>query len=303
MIRNLCYVGFTSPAADAWRSFGTEILGAQLADDGGDGAVRLRVDEAPWRVAVHPGGADRLAYLGWDVGDADAVQAAGQRLASEGVVIERHTDTGDRPVGEVLWFLDPFGFRHELASTPAAAAPFEPGRAMGGFVTGDQGLGHVVLIVPDLDAAAAFYAEVMGFALSDRIESSLSLLFLHCPGRAARHHSLALASVPGMVGVHHLMVEVAELDDVGRAHDLVRARGIALAMDLGRHTNDRMTSFYVRTPSGFEIEYGTGGVLIDDDTWQVDTFDAESTWGHRPPDSGMLLPGILEPFTPRGALA
>ena len=41
-------------------------------------------------------------------------------------------------------------------------------------------------------------------------------------------------------------------------------------MTLGRHTNDLMTSFYVRTPSGFEIEYGTGGLVVDDDTWQVD---------------------------------
>ena len=40
-------------------------------------------------------------------------------------------------------------------------------------------------------------------------------------------------------------------------------------MTLGRHTNDLMTSFYVRTPSGFEIEYGTGGLVVDDDTWEV----------------------------------
>jgi hypothetical protein len=68
-------------------------------------------------------------------------------------------------------------------------------------------------------------------------------------------------------------------------------------MSLGRHTNDLMTSFYVRTPSGFEIEYGYGGVLIEDEaSWQVDTYDAISLWGHKPP-SEPLLPGVLHPLT------
>ena len=67
--------------------------------------------------------------------------------------------------------------------------PFTPGRPMSGFVTGEQGLGHVVLIVPDLAAAEAFYTDVLGFRLSDSVEAGLSLRFLHCAGHAARHHT------------------------------------------------------------------------------------------------------------------
>lgn len=302
-IRNLSYAGFTSPLADAWRGFGPDVLGAELADDGADGAVRLRFDAAPWRLAIHPADHDGLAYLGWDVGDPAALDDALERLSAAGLAIEREPTAGDRPADEVAWFVDPFGFRHELAAELPVGAPFVAGRPTKGFVTGEQGLGHVVLIVPDLGAALAFYTEVLGFVLSDAIESFLSLRFLHCPGRAARHHTLALAEVPGMVGVHHLMVEVVDVDDVGRAFDLVRERGIPLAMDLGRHTNDLMTSFYVRTPSGFEIEYGAGGRVIDDDTWEVGAYDAQSIWGHRPPASGMLLPGIIAPFASEGAPA
>jgi hypothetical protein len=66
-------------------------------------------------------------------------------------------------------------------------------------------------------------------------------------------------------------------------------------MSLGRHTNDLMTSFYVRTPSGFEIEYGTGGRVVDDETWEVVPYDAQSIWGHQPPASGPLFPSILRP--------
>jgi hypothetical protein len=53
----------------------------------------------------------------------------------------------------------------------------------------------------------------MGFRLSDFIDVPFPLAFFHCN---PRHHSLAVAHLPGTVGFHHLMLEVAELDDVGR---------------------------------------------------------------------------------------
>src|SRR5205823_13179104 len=114
------------------------------------------------------------------------------------------------------------------------------------FVTGEQGLGHVVLIIPDLRAAERFYVDVLGFRPSDTIDMGFTVRFFHCATHAARHHTLAISAVPGMVGMHHLMLEVNTLDDVGTALDAVNARQIPLAMSLGRHTNDLMTSFYVR---------------------------------------------------------
>jgi extradiol dioxygenase len=301
VIRNLSYVGFASPDHEQWRSFGPAVLGAELAPDGPDGEVRLRIDAAPWRIAIHSGPNNRLDYLGWDLGD--TIDEASKRVEDEGFAVDRIDLGRGRPGGAVATFVDPFGFRHELVPSLPTGAPFVPGRAMSGFVTDCQGLGHIVLIVPDLEAAIDFYVGVLGFRLSDEIESYLSLRFLHCPGSQARHHTVALAALPGMVGVHHLMLEVADPDDVGRAFDLVRDRAIPVAMDLGRHTNDLMTSFYVRTPSGFEIEYGAGGITVDDETWQPAVYDAQSLWGHRPPATGPLLPGILAPFVPEGAPA
>ncbi len=302
MVRNLSYIGFTSPAAEEWRTFGPEVLGCQLADDGPDGAVRLRVDEAVARITVHPGQANDVAYLGWDVGDDAGLDEAAGRVEAEGIEVHRDDDLAkERHVAAVVWFTDPFGFRHELSHGLEQGGPFEPGRPLSGFLTGEQGLGHAVLIVPDLDEGARFYGDVLGFRLSDTIEAGFTLRFFHCPGRAARHHALAIASVPGMVGMHHLMLEVGSIDDVGTALDIINAREIPLAMSLGRHTNDLMTSFYVRTPSGFEVEYGTGGALVDDETWEVGAHDAMSIWGHKPPASGPLLPGVLRPHQPAGA--
>jgi extradiol dioxygenase len=159
-------------------------------------------------------------------------------------------------------------------------------------VTGAGGMGHVVLIVPDLDAATRLFQDVLGFRHSDDIEAGLRIRFFHCN---PRHHTVAVSAAPGMAGVHHLMPEVADVDDVGRAYDIVQDRGLPLAMTLGRHTNDGMTSFYVRTPSGFEVEYGAGGRLLDTSApWTPGRFEATSHWGHKLP-AEPLFPGILRP--------
>lgn len=294
MIASLSYIGFRSPNASEWTDFGANVLGAQVAAAGADGAVRLRVDESEARIIIHPGEAEQLAYLGWDVGGPNAMATARDRLAAAGVTVTDDDDAAAvRQVAALHTFTDPFGFRHELSYGLADGGPFEPGRPITGFVTGEGGLGHVVLIVPDLDLGTTFYCDVLGFRQSDDVDDgNIHVRFLHCN---PRHHSLAIGSAPGLVGVHHLMLEVGSIDDVGSGLDIVNERAIPLAMSLGRHTNDLMTSFYVRTPSGFEIEYGTGGLVVDDATWETTVHDSQSIWGHKPPAAGPLFPKILAP--------
>ena len=295
LVRSLAYVGITSPRAHEWKSFGPDILGLELVRPSDDDQIRLRNDERAWRIAIHPGDHDDLAYLGWEVAGPEELGRAVDAISAAGC--ELHTGDTDlartRGASAVAWFSDPFGFRHELAYGLATGpTPFTPGRPGVSFVTGDGGLGHAVLIVPDLDAATDFYVGLLGFGHSDDVEMGLHVRFLHCN---PRHHTLAFTAVPGMTGMHHLMLEVTDPDEVGRAYDLVNTEGLPIAMTLGRHTNDEMFSFYVRTPSGFEVEYGSGGRLIDTtQPWTIGHYDAMSYWGHRPP-AEPLLPGILHP--------
>lgn len=295
MITSLEYLGFTSPRADDWTSFGPEILGLQVTDPGPDGSVRLRMDDRAWRLSIGPGDVDDLAFIGWGVDGVAGLAAATERLRDAGVEVHDGDPrlTVERDVDGLAWFVDPNGFRHELVhGQHRDARPFVPAEGRSGFVTGDQGLGHVVLIVPDLDEATAFFTDTLGFRHSDDIDMGFTIRFFHCN---PRHHTLAMTAIPGMVGVHHVMLEVAEVDDVGRTYDLVRERGLPMPMDYGRHTNDEMTSFYVRTPSGFEIEYGAGGRTIDmAHPWPVGHYDAISRWGHHSPDEA-VFPGILRP--------
>ena len=83
MIQSLSYIGFASPNAAAWPEFATSILGAEVAEPGPDGAIRLRVDDAAARIYIHPGERNDLAYLGWAVaGPAPLEETVGN--------IERH---------------------------------------------------------------------------------------------------------------------------------------------------------------------------------------------------------------------
>ncbi|MEU9018459.1 VOC family protein [Actinomadura sp. NPDC048394] len=283
MISQLAYLGIASPKAEEWRDYATRLLGAVIAGDGPDGAVRVKVDDKGYRIAVHPAEQDELRYIGWDCGNETDLRAYAAELRGKGVELHAGTaeELKERQVTELHWFTDPFGNRHELVwgqySHPNS---FFPGRPMRGrFVTGDLGLGHVVLIVPDLEKANAFYAGTLGFRLSDRVKSDIfNLRFYHCNGR---HHSLAVAEIPGMTGINHLMLEVESFDDLGTAIDLFTAdpeREILLS--LGRHTNDLMTSIYVQTPSSMQIEYGYGGITVDDLTWVAGNHDLPSIWGH-----------------------
>jgi hypothetical protein len=81
--------------------------------------------------------------------------------------------------------------------------------------------------------------------------------------------------------MHHLMVELFSLDDVGQSYDVALSEAERVSVTLGRHTNDLMTSFYARTPSSFMVECGWGGREIDPSTWRpFELMDGPSLWGH-----------------------
>ncbi|HEX5969171.1 MAG TPA: VOC family protein [Intrasporangium sp.] len=300
MIRELAYIGVASPRYEEWLTYGTEVLGCGLAPRGEDGAVRLRVDDAVHRITIRPGDRDELLYTGWAFTNEVELATYLDRLRLAGVDVTPGTveECRDRGVAELAWVTDPWGTRHEFVSGQhRRPGTFWPGRQLSGFVADDFGLGHVVLITPDLAEADAFYGGILGFTLSDRVdEEFMKVRFYHCNGR---HHSLAVAQVPGKVGLNHLMLEVKSLDDVGTGLDLAKQAGVPVLRGLGRHTNDLMTSFYMLTPSSFQIEYGFGGIVVDDLTWVASTNDRPSLWGHEPTEVGRTAaPGILHDVEP-----
>lgn len=273
-----------------WERFATDVLGLEADRPSGADTLWLRMDENHHRLALRQGSRNDLTRVGWKVPDERALEAVVARLGSHGFAVERRSpaDAHDRGVTGLVTTHDPDGVTTDIyhGDPEEPHRPFRSPRDISGFVTGDLGLGHIVLNVADQEASRRFYCDGLGLRISDFIDldlgdgTTMTPVFLHC---GPRHHSLALVEVEAPKRLHHIMLEVSSLDDVGSTHDLCIDRGVPIVSSLGRHTNDHMTSFYLQTPAGFQVEYGYGGRLIDDRTWQVHTYDAASTWGHRAP--------------------
>jgi 3,4-dihydroxy-9,10-secoandrosta-1,3,5(10)-triene-9,17-dione 4,5-dioxygenase len=157
------------------------------------------------------------------------------------------------------------------------------------FVTGEQGLGHVVLSTRDDAEALHFYRDVLGFQLRDSMRLPPQLVGRPADGPPAwlrffgcnpRHHSLAFLPMPTPSGIVHLMVEVEGSDDVGLCLDRALRRKVPMSATLGRHVNDKMLSFYMKTPGGFDVEFGCEGMQVEDDDWIARESTAVSLWGH-----------------------
>jgi extradiol dioxygenase len=302
-ITGLGYLGVQTPDPSVWTSFGPEVLGLTVSGVGDDGSVYLRLDERSHRLSIHPGTESRLAYAGWEVACESDLDAMILRLDQAGVSWRPGTATecAERKVERFVRFEDPAGLPQEIFYGAAVSyAPISPGRPMSkGFVTGSQGLGHLVFMVPDARAANEFYANVLGFQLSDIVDTVIQTpgYFYHCN---SRHHSLGVIEAPHHAGLHHLMLELDELNDVGTAYDIVRKREHPMSMTLGRHSTDEMVSFYFVTPAGFEIEYGWGGRQVDDETWHVVRAEQGELWGHELVGTG-LPPTVRLVSTPVAA--
>jgi len=291
-VKELAYVVYEASDLADWEHFGVALLGMQLGEKA-DGLLTLRTDEKAHRWVVTEGPADDLVASGYEVESGASLDKILDRLTRAGLeVVEGDSAlAAARRVDRIVTTTDPMGNRVELVTGFAdAETPFHPEALLGRFVTGAGGAGHQVLLSKGVSRVdyLAFYEGLLGFRISDIIVEELApgivadLIFLHCN---PRHHTIAVGDMPHPKRTHHFMLEVTDIRDVGLAWDRCLRAGQPFEMTLGMHPNDHMFSFYVKTPSGFAVEYGWGGLLIEDDeTWQVQTFDRLNNWGHHPPE-------------------
>lgn len=299
-VANIGYIVITAADPDAWGRFASSTLGLQVvpapAAPPATETVYLRMDERSWRIGVEKGTDGGVAALGFEVADRPRFEALRQHLTEAGVAVKDAPEVAaqrdvvalfqaEDPAGHPLEFF--YGLRIPQANfvSPCGAK----------FVTGAQGFGHAFAMGGDSDEMYEFYVNVLGFRLSDVIKLGPVLGYFTSPN--PRHHTIAFAGgMPGMPsGVQHIMLQVDDLDTVGRALDRVYDDDtVALQSGLGKHTNDHMISFYCISPSGLAIEYGWAGREIDNSTHTTGHYDAASFWGHRLPDGRDPMKAMME---------
>lgn len=282
----LSYSVISALEPQQWARFGEDIAGFSAHEV--PGGIALRIDERAGRLFIEQGVADRYLASGWEVRSEAQFIAALADLEVNGVAYTRSTaqERALRHVTDMVWFLDPSGNRHEVSYGYVSSFAKFCSPTGTNFVTGDLGYGHMVLPAPNIAETRAFLMKVLGLGVADFMihrplgegGPEMRIDFMHCAN--GRHHSLAPFEGEVPSGCVHLMVEVDSIDEVGHAFDRMQAAGARLMATLGRHTNDRMISFYIATPGGFALEYGTGGRVIDWGHHTVFESTSASLWGH-----------------------
>ncbi|MDA3625259.1 VOC family protein [Saccharopolyspora sp. WRP15-2] len=296
-VTELAYIGIEASDLDAWQHFGVDLMGMQLAERTED-SLALRMDAKAHRWIVVRGDADDLAFTGFECAtEADLGAVVANLRAAGAEVAEGGADlAAARKVERVVVTADPVGNRVELfVGLADADTPFQSDVLFSNFVTGAGGAGHEFLMERvDRQEILDWYG-ILGFKVTDYVKEEVApgvfadAVFTRCN---ERHHSVAWADMPFPKRIHHFMIEVGSINDVGLAYDRCMDAKQPFEMTLGMHPNDEMFSFYVRTPSGFNIEYGWGGLTIDDSTWQIKHLDKLDTWGHRAPQ---VVADLLKP--------
>lgn len=279
MINALSYVVAHTPSLVAWQEQAARHIGLQVEVVEEGACLRLRADGKVQRLLVQACDGEPSMAMGFEVPDAIALQKTGEALETAGypVVAGTEEENALRGVGGMLHFRDPDGMRIEVAWGLADAdTPFVPGRPLGGFRTGELGIGHVALITAHFEELCRLYKEVLGFRVSDRASAPFRVEFLHVN---PRHHTLGIAHTGGPAKVYHLMLEYNDFDDLGRAYDMALQNPECIGVTLGRHINDHVTSFYLKNPDGWMFELGWAGRTIGPD-WQVEELQGMSLWGH-----------------------
>jgi 2,3-dihydroxybiphenyl 1,2-dioxygenase len=254
-IRGLGYLKVQTRHIDRWREFALDGLGFAEGSGSNPDGLYLRMDERRSRLQLLPGDTDKVLAVGWEVRDQYALTAVREAVEKAGTAVAVLTakEAEERDAEEVIAFTDPGGTPVEVFHGAVLDhGPVRTGFAQS-FVTGAMGMGHVVLPTPNFAETATFYNEVLGFLPRGamKVAPGVRIRFM---GVNQRHHGIAL--------------------------DTVKKKGFSISSTLGRHTNDKMVSFYVRAPGGWDIEYGCEGTLVDETHYTAEEITADSYWGH-----------------------
>ncbi len=99
-------------------------------------------------------------------------------------------------------------------------------------------VGHIAMRVPEPERGARFYTETLGFEISGRADG---IVFLRCGADhhctvfyPVNHRSLWDTHIPQEPGLHHIAFEVGSREELEKASEVLRSRGVAIVAGPGK---------------------------------------------------------------------
>lgn len=285
-----------------WQEFLQRGIGLHLESATSD-SLAFRMDNHTKRLIIERGEAEDVVAIGYQLRDQNTLDTVLARLAYYNIAIEYgdELEAAQRGVTSLVRFRGPKHLTIELFIDAATTTEPLSMLCKDGFVTGESGMGHVAITSRLPEKMLAFWQSIFDARLSDRISQKMAgvTLDINFLRLNERHHSIAIAAVrdlrldPIRTNVQHLNLLVNSLDDLVGAFQRLRQLGYEMAHEIGQHPNDRELSFYVLSPSGFEVELGWNALTVDENTWQQAHYNAISLWGHQPENTSALAKAIL----------
>lgn len=174
--------------------------------------------------------------------------------------------------------------RVDRARWPTALDPAAPRR-----------LSHILCFSADVAASEAFYTQILGFRVSDRLVGKGQATFMHAG--AGDHHVMAFieSSHPGL---HHSSWEVPNTDQIVSGTQSMIEAGHSTVWGLGRHTVGSNMFTYIRDPWGSWAEYTCDMDQVTDKWIAQDLNLPPHVWAFSP-----LPPSFIENHEPATSVA
>ena len=244
------------------------------AVDGSEVAI-VRTDPAdPARTPI--GGGNGMSALTFGVSNPAGLRALAAELGCDRAV--EWDEHG------VLHSVDDLGIRLAFRMTRRNRVPYEPTRYNSPSLPDrlnrraaryeratPHEISHVAIGVDDAGAAHTFYAERLGFIISDRYANRG--IFMRC-SPAGNHHHLFLmnARVPG-TRLNHVAFKVRDVHEVIGGGQQLDAKGWTTFAGPGRHVVSSACFWYFNSPLGCAWEYAADEDVVSED-WKTTDFAA-----------------------------
>jgi Predicted ring-cleavage extradiol dioxygenase len=273
-VTEIRHVGLCVPDLEAERSFYKEKWGLrEVAEQ--DGLVYFRAvgSSEPFALRLRGGTDTRVDVIELATDSQASLQALYERVQAAGLKVifaPRPLQGPGGGVGFRFFSPDglPFGVSHGVQQEELTTPPENESLPLR--------ISHVVLHSPDVQAAARFFVDVLGFRVSDWLGDFMC--FLRCN---AWHHRIAV--LPGPPCLNHMAWDMADIDAMMRGVALLRDKGVQVRWGPGRHKAGNNTFSYFVTPNGFATEYTAELELVDEASWQATVYEPHPSlmdvWG------------------------